>query len=88
MKWRVDYSRGSEKFIEKQNIREEVREELRRFLISLRGENVNVDVKKLTGDWTGYYRLRKGKIRIIFSLNKSEKSLYVEKIDYRGDVYK
>ena len=88
MKWRVDYSRGSEKFIEKQNIREEVREELRRFLIRLRGENVNVDVKKLTGDWTGYYRLRKGKIRIIFSLNKSEKSLYVEKIDYRGDVYK
>jgi mRNA interferase RelE/StbE len=54
----------------------------------LKGENVNVDVKKLTGDWTGYYRLRKGKIRIIFSLNKSEKSLYVEKIDYRGDVYK
>ena len=88
MKWRVDYSRGSEKFIEKQNIREEVREELRRFLIRLKGENVNVDVKKLTGDWTGYYRLRKGKIRIIFSLNKSEKSLYVEKIDYRGDVYK
>ena len=88
MKWRVDYSRGSEKFFEKQNIREEVREELRRFLIRLKGENVNVDVKKLTGDWTGYYRLRKGKIRIIFSLNKSEKSLYVEKIDYRGDVYK
>lgn len=88
MKWRVDYSRGSEKFIEKQNIREEVREELRRFLIRLKGENVNVDVKKLTGDWTGYYRLRKGKIRIIFSLNKSEKSLYVEKIDYREDVYK
>jgi mRNA interferase RelE/StbE len=88
MKWRVDYSRGSEKFIEKQNIREEVREELRRFLIRLKGENVNVDVGKLTGDWTGYYRLRKGKIRIIFSLNKSEKSLYVEKIDYREDVYK
>lgn len=61
MKWRVDYSRGSEKFIEKQNIREEVREELRRFLIRLKGENVNVDVKKLTGDWTGYYRLGKGK---------------------------
>ena len=88
MKWRVDYSRGSEKFLENQNIREEVREELRRFLIRLKGENVNVDVKKLTGDWTGYYRLRKGKIRIIFSLNKSEKSLYVEKIDYRGDGYK
>lgn len=88
MKWRIDYSRGSEKFIEKQNIREEVREELRRFLIRLKGENVNVDVKKLTGDWEGYYRLRKGNIRIIFEVNKTGKVLYVEKVDFRGDVYR
>jgi len=31
---------------------------------------------------------KKGKIRIIFSLNKNEKSLFIEKIDFRGDVYK
>jgi len=34
MKWRIDYSRDAEKFIEKQNIRDEVREGLKKFLIS------------------------------------------------------
>jgi len=48
MKWRIDYSRDAEKFIEKQNIRVEVREELRKFLMKMRGENVNLDLKKLS----------------------------------------
>jgi mRNA interferase RelE/StbE len=88
MKWRIDYSREAEKFIEKQNIRLEVKEELKKFLIKIKGVNVNIDLKKLVGDWEGYYRLRKGKIRIIFEVNKNEKVLFVERIDFRGDVYK
>lgn len=88
MKWRIDYSRDAEKFIEKQNIRFEVIEELKKFLMKMKGENVNIDIKKLSGEWEGYYRLRKGKLRIIFEINKSEKCLFVEKIDFRGDVYK
>lgn len=88
MKWSIEYSRDAERFIEKQNIRIVVREELRKFLIKMKGGNVNIDLKKLTGDWTGYYRLRKGKLRIIFEVNKIEKNLFVEKIDFRGDVYK
>lgn len=64
MKWRIDYSRDAEKFIEKQNIRLEVREELKKFLMKIKGENVNVDIKKLSGEWEGYYRLRKGKLGI------------------------
>ncbi len=46
MKWRIDYSRDAEKFIEKQNIRIEVREELKKFLMKMKGENVNIDLKK------------------------------------------
>lgn len=88
MKWRIDYSREAEKFIEKQNIRSEVREELKKFLLKMTGENVNIDFKKLSGNWEGYYRLRKGKLRIIFEPNKIDKVLYVERIDFRGDVYK
>lgn len=88
MKWRLDYSRDAEKFIEKQNIRVEVREELKRFLIKIKGGNVNIDLKKLVGDWEGYYRLRKGRLRIIFEVNKNEKAIFVERIDFRGDVYK
>jgi mRNA interferase RelE/StbE len=88
MKWRIDYSRDAEKFIEKQNIRLEVREELKKFLMKMKGENVNIDIKKLSGEWEGYYRLRKGKLRIIFGPNKTDKVLFVERIDFRGDVYK
>ena len=88
MKWRIDYSRDAEKFIEKQNIRVEVREELRKFLMKMKGENVNLDLKKLSGEWEGYYRLRKGRIRIIFEPNRIDKVLFVDRIDFRGDVYK
>ncbi len=52
------------------------------------GGHANVDVKRLVGDWEGYYRVRKGKLRIIFDVDKHERVSYVEKIDFRGDVYK
>jgi mRNA interferase RelE/StbE len=88
MKWRIDYSKDAEKFVQKQNIREEVRKELKKFLLKVKGENINIDLKKLAGNWTGYYRLRKGKLRIIFEVRRSEKALFIEEIDFRGDVYK
>lgn len=88
MKWRIGYSRDAEKFIEKQNIRTEVREELKKFLMKMKGENVSIDLKKLSGEWEGYYRLRKGKLRIIFEPSKTDKVLFVGRIDFRGDVYK
>ena len=55
--------------MEEHNIVYEVREELKNFLRKLRGDKINVDVKKLKGNWEGYYRLRKGKLRIIFEVN-------------------
>jgi len=88
MKWRVEYSREAEKFIEKQDVHTEVTEQLKKFLIKITGGNVNIDLKKLVGNWDGYYRLRKGRLRIIFEVNKNERVLFVEKIDFRGDVYK
>jgi len=88
MKWTIEYSRDAEKFIDKQDVHIEVREELKKFLVKIRGGDVNIDLKKLVGDWEGYYRLRKGRLRIIFEVNKNEKVLFIEKIDFRGDVYK
>jgi len=88
MKWRIEYSRDAEKFIDKQDVHTEVKEELKKFLIKMKGSSVNIDLKKLVGDWEGYYRLRKGKLRIIFEVNKNERVLFVEKIDFREDVYK
>ena len=88
MKWTIEYSGDAEKFIEKQNIHNEVREELKKFLMKIKGENINIDLKKLGGEWEGYYRIREGRLRIIFEPNKNKRILFVEKIDFRGDVYK
>ena len=88
MKWTIEYSGDAEKFIEKQNIHNEVREELKKFLMKIKGENINIDLKKLGGEWEGYYRIRKGRLRILFEPNKNKRILFVEKIDFRGDVYK
>jgi mRNA interferase RelE/StbE len=56
--------------------------------MKIKGENVNIDIKKLSGEWEGYYRLRKGRLRIIFGPNRIDKVLFVDRIDFRGDVYK
>jgi len=65
-----------------------VKGQIESFLKKLRGESVNIDVKKLKGEWKGYFRIRKGRLRIIFSIDTSYRSLYVERIDFRGDAYK
>ena len=88
MKCRIDYSRNAEKFIESQNIRADVSEQLKRFLMKMKGGNVNIDLRKLSGEWEGYYRLRKGRLRIIFEIDKKDQVLFVDRIDFRGDVYK
>jgi len=88
MKWRIEYSRHAERFINKHNVRDEVREELKKVLLKIKGENVNIDIKKLSGEWKGYLRVRKGKLRIIFELVKRENIIFVERIDNRGEVYK
>jgi len=88
MIWRIDYSKDAHKFIQKNKIGNDVSGELKKFLLRLKGVDVNINLKKLAGDWEGYYRLRKGDIRIIFAIDKHEKALYVEKVDLRGKVYK
>ncbi|MBI4378409.1 MAG: hypothetical protein HY578_04865 [Nitrospinae bacterium] len=50
--------------------------------------NENIDVKKLKGKWEGYHRICSRKIRIILKVNFEERRIYVDTIDYRGDVYK
>jgi mRNA interferase RelE/StbE len=88
MTWRIDYSKDAHKFIQKNKLQADVSAELKKFLLRLKGVDVNIDLKKLIGDWEGYYRLRKGDVRIIFAINKPGKALYVEKVDLRGSVYK
>jgi len=88
MKWNIEYSRDADRFIDKQDIRAEVREQLEFFLRKMRGESISVDVRKLKGEWKGYFRIRKGRLRVIFSVDFNDRVLYVERVDFRGKAYK
>ena len=88
MKWTINYSRNADRFIHAEGIEGEVKSRIEDFIRKLRGESINIDVKKLKGGWRGYFRIRKGKLRVIFSLDTAGRSVYVERVDFRGDAYK
>jgi len=55
----------------------------------LKNENINIDLKSLRGNKKGYYRIRMGNIRIIFSfLENKFVVVSVENIGFRGEIYK
>ena len=88
MTWTIEVSRDADRFIQAQGLQDETKRLVHGFLRKLLGESVNIDVKKLKGEWGDYLRIRKGKLRIIFSMDPARRSVYVERVDFRGDVYK
>jgi mRNA interferase RelE/StbE len=46
------------------------------------------NIKPLSGELQGSFRLRVGNIRIIYSIDDTIKIVYIEVIGFRGDVYK
>jgi mRNA interferase RelE/StbE len=48
----------------------------------------DLDIKRMKGEWEGFYRLRVGKIRVIFSISNDSDEIEVYTIGARGDVYK
>jgi mRNA interferase RelE/StbE len=88
MKWEIGFSREAEKIPKRENIKPEAIAEITKFLKRMKGEPVSLDVKKLKGDWQGFYRIRKGKLRIIFELSFEDNFIYVARVDQRGGVYK
>ncbi|RJP63625.1 MAG: type II toxin-antitoxin system RelE/ParE family toxin [Ignavibacteriales bacterium] len=46
------------------------------------------EVKAMKGNFTGYYRLRVGDIRVLFFVEKKHNLILVDSIDFRGSVYK
>ena len=52
------------------------------------GVTDKVDVKSMVGEWKGYYRMRIGDIRVIFWMDHKLKTICVDHIGSRGDVYK
>lgn len=46
------------------------------------------NIKNLSGDLKGSYRLRIGDMRIIYSVDEGKNIIYIEVIGFRGDIYK
>ena len=91
MAWKTEFRKEVLKFLESlpSEQRNQIKEKINEFLDSLEGQKrVNLDIKKLRGDWEGFMRLRIGKIRVIFKIYKDEKIVVFYEADFRGDVYK
>ena len=89
MSWEVHLTRKVYKFLETNNIQDkEIFDLVTKAISKFRGEDINIDLKKLTGEWLGFWRIRKGKMRIIAEFNFDDPSVLIEVIDWRGNAYK
>ena len=42
----------------------------------------------MTGNWSGFFRLRVSDYRVIYSLNHPTKTIEIEAVGHRSDVYR
>lgn len=92
MKISIRYSEASERFLSRNQAiitEEEVDLLIVKAVNILYGkEKLNLDLKRLKGSYKNYFRIRKGKIRIIFRIEREEIILVsVNNIDFRGSIY-
>ncbi|MGA2936645.1 MAG: type II toxin-antitoxin system RelE/ParE family toxin [Syntrophobacteraceae bacterium] len=91
---RVRFHSRAVKFLEKldKEDKEKIRLKFKSLVSTIEAQGVipfrELDIKKLEGEWKGFLRMRSGKIRVIFRIDKEDNILLVYEIDYRGDVYK
>ena len=50
------------------------------------GESGEGNIKALSGDWDGYFRLRVGDFRVIFQTSPEE--IAIVRVRHRSDVYR
>ena len=87
--WKIEVSKQADNFLNVQNLSDEfVRKYVDMAVQKFDRQDVNVQIKKLSGKWEGFYRVRSGKIRIVCSFDFGTKIVAIEEIDFRGNSYK
>jgi mRNA interferase RelE/StbE len=85
------FSKQAEKFLAKTPLisKDEVKEALAKAIAMLEKESsVSIDVKPLHGEYKGYYRLRKGILRVVFRYeNNTLIIVSVLSVGTRGSIY-
>ena len=62
MIFNLNFSKQAEKFLKTRNVaKEEIFIIISKAVKKFRGENVNIDIKKLRGEWFGFFRIRMGR---------------------------
>ncbi|MCK6620873.1 MAG: type II toxin-antitoxin system RelE/ParE family toxin [Calditrichaceae bacterium] len=90
---RIKVSRSAVKFIEKitEKDKDRIRQKISTLVLAIEEQGIipfrEMDIKKLSGDWAGFFRMRVGKMRVIFKIDREADELWVYEIDFRGDVY-
>jgi len=89
MKWKITFSKTVEKsFQSGQFHKHEVVAAITMALNRLRGKSEPVDIKKLRGQWEGYYRIKLSRQRIIFTIQFASRTVYIERIASRDIFYR
>lgn len=72
--------------------KERIKRKINTLLFSITENNIipykQFDLKNLEGEWQGFLRLRIGKIRIIFRIDRENDEMLIYGIDFRGNIYK
>ena len=90
----IKFRKNAIKFLEKANLEdvEKIQEKISQLLAFVEEQAIipftELDIKKMKGEWEGFYRLRIGKIRIVFTVNTQSGEVEIFTIGTRGDVYK
>ncbi|OBQ43414.1 MAG: plasmid stabilization system protein [Aphanizomenon flos-aquae WA102] len=90
----IKFRKNAIKFLEKANLEdaEKIQEKISQLLYFVEEQAIipftELDIKKMKGEWEGFYRLRIGKIRIVFTVNTQSGEVEIFTIGTRGDVYK
>jgi len=86
--WRVRFSTSAEKYYRRLDA--DLRKRIKERLLETADMEDPLDhpqVRPLTGDLKGFFRLRVGGCRLIFSLLRDEKIIAVVNVFPRGDAY-
>ena len=82
MNYEIEFKKKAHKFLLKQNPKQ--RELIMREIVKLPHAR---DIKKLKGSFEAL-RLRVGNYRVLYWTDHETKTVYIDTIDTRGDVYK
>jgi len=92
MKVKISYSKQAYKFLSKNKslLSEDQCDELliKALKLLLKNEPSNIDIKRMKGTYINHFRIRKGDVRIVFEVTRSETvTAFIKAIDTRGNIY-